>query len=210
MLESVRRPALLVIDMQNDFVREGAPLEVAAARATIPVIARLLERFRARGLPVAYLRYVADPVHFLLAAKLGWIEKLKPPVNACVVGARRHYPDLGSERPVAEIVDELTPRTGEMVIDKTYYSAFHGTGLEKRLAGEHVDAVVVVGTVSEMCVEDTARHAVHFGYPTVIVRDAVSSSDPQAETAMFHAFERNYGWVLDADRLLALPALAAR
>ena len=58
--------ALLVVDMQNDFVREGAPQEVPEARATIPLIASLLEDFRAAGRPVIYTRFTAGPGRTLL------------------------------------------------------------------------------------------------------------------------------------------------
>ena len=59
----LNNPALLVIDMQNDFVREGAPLECAAARDTIPAIRDLLAGFREQGRPVVFTRYVADAMY---------------------------------------------------------------------------------------------------------------------------------------------------
>ena len=199
----LNNPALLVIDMQNDFVREGAPLECAAARDTIPAIGDLLAGFREQGRPVVFTRYVADALYRPLGNHLPWIRLLDPPVNACVPGFMRHYPDIGGSRQAVDVIDELEPIAGEAVVDKVYYSAFHRTDLDRRLAEAHVDSLVMVGTVAEMCVEDTARHAVHFGYPTVIVSDAVSSSDAPTCRNTLDIFARNYGWVMTAEEVLA-------
>ena len=201
MLETLKRPALLVIDMQNDFVRPGAPLEVPSARNTIPTISSLIGKFRRKSLPVIYTRYIADELYQPLAARFGWIAKLRPPVNACVPGHMRHYADLGDMRETVDVIDELAPLAGEDVIDKIYYSAFHRTGLEERLLAHGADGVVITGTITEMCVEDTARHAVHYGYPTVLVSDALSSNTPRQHEATLEAFERNYGWVMPAPDL---------
>ena len=208
MLETMKRPALLVIDMQNDFVRPGAPLEVPSARDTIPVISGLIEKFRRKGLPVIYTRYIADDLYQPLAARFGWIARLRPPVNACVPGHRRHYPDLGEMRGAIDVIDELAPLAGEEIVDKIYYSAFHRTDLEERLRGQGVDSLAIVGTITEMCVEDTARHAVHYGYPTVLVSDGLSSNTPRQHEATLEAFERNYGWVMPAADLGAALNLA--
>lgn len=208
MLENLKRPALLVVDMQNDFVRREAPLEVPSARETIPVIGDLIGKFRRAGLPVVYTRYIADDLYRPLAARFGWIGRLQPPVNACVPGFRRHYADLDAERDVIDVIDELLPRPGEDVVDKIYYSAFHRTDLEDRLRAHAVDGLAVVGTITEMCVEDTARHAVHHGYPTVLVADGLSSNAPQQHEATLAAFERNYGWVMHADELGAVLRLS--
>lgn len=198
----LNNPALLVIDMQNDFVREGAPLECKAARDTIPAIRELLAAFRGQRRPVIFTRYVADALYHPLGDHLPWIRLLDPPVNACVPGFMRHYPDIDASREAVDVIDELKPLEDEAVVDKIYFSAFHGTDLDRRLAEAQADSLVVVGTVAEMCVEDTARHAVHFGYPTVVVSDAVSSSHAPSYQAALDAFARNYGWVMTAEAVL--------
>ena len=200
----LNNPALLVIDMQNDFAREGAPLECRAARDTIPAIRVLLAAFRKQGRPIIFTRYVADAMYRPLGERLPWIRLLDPPVNACVPGFQRHYPDIGGSREATGVIDELQPRAGEIVVDKIYYSAFHRTDLDRRLVAAGADSLVIVGTVAEMCVEDTARHAVHFGYPTVVVSDAVSSNHVPSHQAALDAFARNYGWVMTAREVLEI------
>lgn len=202
MLNERKKPALIVIDMQNDFVRKGAPMEVAAARETIPAIRKLIDAFRRSGCPVVFTRYVADALYRPLGAQLGWIKLLDAPTNACVPGFQRSYGDVEGTRDAADIIDELPPLPDEIVFDKIYFSAFHATDFDQKLIHLQADSLVFVGTVAEMCVEDSARQAVHFGYPTVMVEDAVSSGDLPRQQAALDAFGRNYGWVMTSDEVL--------
>ena len=64
--ERIRNPALLIVDMRNDFVRGGAPLEVADARPTIPAHRRLIGAFRERGLPIVFTRFLSTQEYSLL------------------------------------------------------------------------------------------------------------------------------------------------
>ncbi len=208
MLVFANRPALVIVDMQNDFVRVGAPMEVPSARAILPNLVRILTAFRAAGLPVVFTRYVAAPNYRHLQPKLSWLKLIEAPVNACVRGHRRHYDDLDDERDVADVVDELAPEAHDIVVDKIYFSGFHETNLHGRLRTAGVDALVMTGTLTEMCVEDTARHAVHYAYPTAMICDSVASNVPDAQAATLKAFGDNYGWVMDC--ATACAAIATR
>ncbi len=208
MLVSAKRPALVIVDMQNDFVRVGAPMEVPAARAILPDLTRLLTAFRVAGLPVVYTRYVAAPDYRHLQGRLSWLKLIEPPVSACVPGHRRHYGDLDDERDVADVVDELAPKARDIIVDKIFFSAFHDTALHGLLRTAEVDALVITGTLTEMCVEDTARHAVHHAYPTAMVSDCVATNVPDAQAATLKAFGDNYGWVLNC--ATACAAIATR
>ncbi|WP_134498190.1 cysteine hydrolase family protein [Microvirga pakistanensis] len=200
------RPALIIVDMQNDFVRNGAPFEVPNAIATVPRIQALATLFRNLSLPVIYTRYIADDLYLPLQGRLSWIAKLKPPVQACVPGVFRQYGDAAGERETTAIIDELAPRPDDLIVDKIYFSAFHLTDLGQRLRAMSVSSLVITGTVTEMCVEDTARHAVHFGFPTAVVSDAVSSNDDMGHAAALSAFDRNFGWVLTTEQVAGMVA----
>jgi nicotinamidase-related amidase len=204
------RPALLLVDLQNDFVRAGAPLEVPDARETLGHNQRLLAWFRQAKLPVVYLRYVAGPHHDLIpwAAKFEWAAQLKAPVWACRRGHRRYYADVGRELECIEVVDEIAPLPGEHVIDKYGYGGFSRTSLHDVLRSHRVESVIITGTVTQVCVEDTARQAFDHGYRTTIVSDAVSSRSPERHRITLDTFESHYGWVLTTDRML--EALAER
>lgn len=201
-MNSLANPVLIVVDMQNDFVREGAPFEVPDARRTVAAITRLIAAFRGLGRKVIFTRYIADPLYRPLGRHLAWIRALDPPVNACVPGFARYYRDVSGPRESIAVIDELAPEPEDIVLDKVYFSSFHGTDLDRQLAALGAGSLVICGTVTEMCVEDTARHAVHFGYPTTLASDAVSSNTPAVHQAALDAFARNYGFVAKTEEII--------
>jgi nicotinamidase-related amidase len=197
-------PALLVVDMQNDFVRAGAPLEVPDARATIAAQQRLLAAFRTRRLPVLYTRFLSREEDNLLWR---WSPECHPATRACWPDHVRGYEDATAPRPCADVVDELAPALGEPIIDKYGYGAFHGTDVDARLRAFGVRSLVITGTVTQICVEETAREAFHHGYATTVVADAVSSFAPDLHAAALRNFAMKFGWVADADVVIgALPS----
>lgn len=198
-------PALVVVDMQNDFVRTGAPLEVPDARATIAAHRRLIAAFRRIGAPVVYTRFIATPEPSLL---WNWSPQCAPPLSCCQRGMRRTYGDVAGEREGIDVIDELAPGPGDLVVDKFGYGAFHGTRLSDALRQRGVASLVVTGTVTQICVEETAREAFHHGFATTLVEDAVSSFAPDLHAATLKNFAMKFGWVERADALIA--NLAAR
>jgi nicotinamidase-related amidase len=199
--DRVHRPALLVVDMQNDFVRVGAPLEVPDARATIAVHRALIGRFRERGLPVVYTRFVAFPSPVLLWE---WSPQVRPPTCCCWKGHVRHYADIGGARDCTAVIDELAPHPDDHQIEKYGYGAFHGTALDATLRALGVASLVVTGTVTQICVEETARQAFHHGYRTTLVSDAVSSFAPDLHAATLKNFAMKFGWVEDGATVMRL------
>ena len=151
------RTALVVVDMQNDFVHEGGGLLVPDAEATIPAINRLLEFARAHGIRVVYSQDThrdGDPE---------W----------------RTWPEHAREGSWGwEIVDELRPAPGDVVLRKLRYDAFYGTPLDHLLRLWGVDTLVICGTVANICVHYTAASAALRWYGVVIPRDAISALDP--------------------------------
>lgn len=149
--------ALVVVDMQNDFAHAQGALFVPDAPATVPVIARLLERARAAGTRVVYTQdwHSPDDPEFAI-----W------PVHAVV------------ESWGAEILAELKPRPGETVIKKARYDGFYGTPLGHLLHLWGLKTLVVCGTVANICVLHTAGSAALRWYQVVIPEDAVSALTP--------------------------------
>ena len=149
--------ALVVVDMQNDFVTEGGTLVVPDAAATVPAIATLLARARAAGMPVVFTQdthrdgdpeFAIWPAH-ALEGSWGW-----------------------------EIVGGLAPRAEETVLRKPRYDGFYGTPLDHLLRLWGVQTLVICGTVANICVHYTAASAALRWYDVVIPRDAVSALDP--------------------------------
>jgi nicotinamidase-related amidase len=199
--DRLSRPALVVVDMQNDFVRVGAPLEVAAARATIPVLRTLLAAFRRRGFPVVYTKFITRPGYTLLWE---WSPQCRPPTCCCWKGHRRFYPDVGKELDCTEVIEEISPEANDVIIEKFGYGAFHGTPLAERLRERGVESLLVTGTVTQICVEETAREAFHHDFKTTLVSDGVSSYAPDLHAATLKNFAMKFGWVESSQNLLKL------
>lgn len=162
-----RRTGLLIIDMQNGFVEEGAPLEVPMAREQVPAIRRLLDFFRAGDLPLFFTQFCLTdrfnyPFYWRMAAQRGL--KLEAP-------ERMFWPDKAETR----IIAALTPQPPEPVIRKAGYDAFANTDLEQYLCARGVAQLVIAGTVVNWCVDSTIRAAFHRGYEIMVAADAVSA-----------------------------------
>jgi nicotinamidase-related amidase len=191
--------ALIVVDMQNDFVRVGAPLEVPHARETIDVHLELLEWFRDRKRPVVFTRFIAGPSPTLMWK---WSPQIAPPVCCCWPGFKRAYGDIEGERDCVAVIDELAPLPGEAQLDKYGYNAFHRTSLSDRLIAQGVNSVLITGTVTQICVEDTARGAFHEGFQAAVISDAVSSYAPELQRASLQTLSMKYGRVMTASEAL--------
>jgi nicotinamidase-related amidase len=190
--------AFIIVDMQNDFVRVGAPMEVPDTRATIEPIKAVTRLFRAAKRPVIYTRFVAGPQETLLWT---WSPQIREPTSSCRIGFRRYYEDIKAEREVIAVIDELAVEPGDEVVDKYCYGAFFRTNLHDILQGEGVDTVAIAGTVTQLCIEDTARGAFHHGYKTVLLSDCVSSFLPDLHAATLKNHAMKFGMVMDSREL---------
>jgi nicotinamidase-related amidase len=191
--------ALLVVDMQNDFVRAGAPQEVPTARETLPLIARLLEAFRASSAPVIYTKFITGPKETFMWR---FSPECAPPTRSCWPGVTRRYEDTDRELEGPDIVEEIYPLREDPIVEKYGYDAFHYSNLDDALHARHVSHVVIVGTVTQICVANTAYAAFHRGYHTVVVADAVSSFDEELHRTTLRNIALKYGRVLTAEEVL--------
>jgi len=172
----------LVVDMQNDFAREGGALHNPAAERTIPLLARLVGRARAAGVPVWYTQdthYPGDPEWEVWG---------------------RHV-ERGT--PGWEIVRELTPEPGDRVFEKTRYDGFYGTDLDQALRVHGRSCLVIAGTVANICVHYTAASAGLRYYDVVHPVEAVSALTEFDRHASF----RQATWLFGA-RLVHAEGLA--
>jgi len=191
--------ALLVIDLQNDFVRAGAPQEVPDARATLPAVKALLDACRDHGLPVIFTRYTAGP----RASHLAWFSpECSPPTRSCWPGVTRRYRDRPDLLEGHRIVDEVAPLPGEVVVDKYGYGSFHNTVLEDALRAARAAQVWVVGTVTQICVEETVREGFQRGFEMVVAADGVSSFDDELHRATLRNLAHKFAVVSDTAALM--------
>ncbi len=192
--------ALIIVDMQNDFVRTGAPLEVPSALSTVAVQKSLIEAFHKHHLPVVYTKFISHPHYYLLWE---WSPQCQPPTKCCWKGHQRFYKDIGANRDCTEIIDELQPTSSDIIVEKFGYGSFHETTLDKTLHSLGVTSLILTGTVTQICVEETAREAFHHGYRTTIVEDGVSSFAPDLHAATLKNFAMKFGWVSKSNSIVS-------
>ena len=181
--------ALLIIDMQRDFVLPGAPLCVAGALPSVPVVRRLLDRARDRGWPVFH------------------VVREHAPDGGDAEPCRRHLFRAGGGVCVAgttgaAVVDELTPLPGERKLVKTRFSGFYRTSLEDELR-----TVLVAGTQYPNCVRGTAVDALYRDFRVIVVSDACSAQTPEVAEANIRDMR---GMGIVCEPLDRLPELLAR
>ena len=199
--------ALLIIDMQRDFVMPGGFGEalgndVTPLQATIAPTARVLEAARKRGMLVIHTREGHRP------------DLTDCPPTKLVRG--RGKTRIGDPGPMGrilvrgevghDIVPELYPRAGEPVIDKPGKGAFYATDLELILRDRSIKTLIVCGVTTEVCVNTSVREANDRGYECVVLSDCVGSYFPAFQKSALEMIKAQggiFGWVSDSRRALA-------
>jgi ureidoacrylate peracid hydrolase len=159
------KTAMIVVDMQNDFVAPGGGLETPAARAMVPKLTEALQICRRAGIKVIYTTHA----HRRDGSDMGLFDDLHPPV------ANRTATVDGTWG--VEIYPDVAPAAGEHIIKKHRYSGFFGTDLDIILREWGVDTVIISGTTTENCCHATARDAMFHNYRVVFLSDATATYD---------------------------------
>ena len=213
-LFDVGQTALLIIDMQRDFIEPGgfgASLgnDVSLLQAIVPTVKRVLEAWREVGGCVIHTR-----------------EAHKPDLSDCPPAKlHRGSPTLriGDEGPMGRvlirgepghaIIPELAPVDGEIVIDKPGKGAFYATPLREVLEVRGITRLIVMGVTTEVCVQTTLREANDRGYDCLLVEDGTESYFPAFKAAtleMIRAQGAIVGWTAPSEALLAALPLSRR
>jgi nicotinamidase-related amidase len=202
--------ALVVIDMQRDFVEPGgfgAALgnDVSRLTAIIPTVAGLLSLFRRKGWPIVHTR-----------------EAHRPDLSDCPpskIARGNASPRIGEVGPMGrllvagepgnDIVPQLSPLAGETVIDKPGKGMFWATGLHEKLRAAGITHLVFAGVTTEVCVQTSMREANDRGYECLLVTDATESYFPQFKDATIRMITAQGGIVGWAAPLSALEEALA-
>ncbi len=198
--------ALIVIDMQRDFMEPGGfgdilGNEVERLRTIVPTTQALLAGFRALRLPIFHT-----------------VEGHQPDLSDCPPAKRlrgKGKLTIGDPGPMGRIlvlgepgnsiIPELAPQPGEHLIPKPGKGAFYNTNLEALLRANHVTHLAIAGVTTEVCVQTTMREANDRGYECLLVEDATESYFPdfkQATLEMVRAQGGIVGWTTTTDRVL--------
>lgn len=186
-----RRPALLVIDMQNDFLDPGGHLDMGPeARAVIPQIARVLDAARRAAVPIVYTAQTHRPD---FADGPRWMDKF--------TGFRTGGLREGTRG--AQIVDELAPQPGERVIRKLRPSAFFATELDLYLRSLEVDTTILTGCTTSGCVRATALDAFSYNYRVIVPQECVTDRVKEPHEANLFDIQMKLGDVVGIEEVLA-------
>jgi nicotinamidase-related amidase len=198
--------ALLVIDMQRDFILPGGFGEslgndVSRLRPAIEPTRKVLDCFRGRHLKVIHTR-----------------EGHRPDLSDCPPSKRargRLKVKVGDEGPMGrvlvrgekghDIIEELQPLPSEPVIDKPGKGAFFATDLDAILKHWDIRSLVVTGVTAEVCVHTTVREANDRGYECLVLEDCIASYFPEfhkAAVEMIKAQGGIFGWISQSDQLI--------
>lgn len=194
------RTALLVVDMQRGFVDPGEALEVPPAREIVPAIRRLLHAFRAKRQPVAFTEFTYSPAVPIL------VGELHPEHQPAAPGAPRGF-GLPSSNCLegtdsARTIEALAPRADEPVIRKRWYDGFAGTELDGALRARGVSALVITGTMTDICVLSTVVGAFNREYRVSVVADGVATLWPEIQRATLDIVGRAFGRVVQSSEVL--------
>lgn len=155
--------ALIVIDMQNDFIAHGAPLETPMGRELSHRLRKLIDHARKSGMKVIFTTHA----HRRNGCDMGLFGEIYEPI--------KDRAGLVDETSGIEIYPDVAPQGDEVVIKKHRYSAFFGTDLDIILRTEKIETVVVTGVTTENCCHATARDAMFNGYRVAFISDATGT-----------------------------------
>ncbi len=189
------KTALLIIDMQNDFVSQKGYLglkgqDLSMVRETIPTMAKLLDFFRKNSMQVIY----TQTLHYRYTNTENWVSRtpqksLDPSI--CIPGTWG-----------AEIIEELKPLENEAIVGKHRYDAFLNTDLHTVLRAGGIENIVIVGTQTNLCVDTTARTSYMMDYVTILAEDCISTPETELHEPIINNFRKNFGYVMGSSELM--------
>ena len=187
------RCALLVIDMQDEFVRPGwTPYWVPAATRMVPRLISFITQCREQSIPVVFTAFAATH------------RDLDRPRSGAFMPNR--YQKTDAERSWfrdGRIWHELRPRQEDVVVFKPSYGAFYDTPLGTILRNLDRDTIIVTGTLTNFCCGTTARQGYERGFHVVFCSDLTATDDPEMQQAELNVLRKGFARVMPADEILA-------
>jgi ureidoacrylate peracid hydrolase len=191
-----RRAALLVIDMQNYFVKPGHQAEVPLAREIVPNINRLAADLRRRDGHVAWVRNATTDTRDSWSNYHGYLQK---PERA---ERRLAAMDIGADGYEYWHLNDIRPEDAQ--VTKKRYSAFiqGSSNIERHLRDRNIDTVLITGTATNVCCESSARDAMMLNFKVVLISDGLATHSDGEHNATLSNFYGQFGDVQTVDEAL--------
>jgi ureidoacrylate peracid hydrolase len=198
-----RRTALLVVDMQTGFLEPRGAAEIPVAREIVPNINRLANGLRAAGGTVVWIVSTYGP-----GAETDWTTFFNHIITGEAADSFRMAFAEGAS--AHALWPELARAANDPVVSKNRLTPFADPErrLESLLRSRGIDMVLIVGTVTNVCCECTARDAAMRNFKTIMISDANASRNDQEHNATLSIFLQAFGGVLSTDEALAMIAAA--
>jgi ureidoacrylate peracid hydrolase len=206
----IKRTAVIVVDMQNAFVKEGGMfqrwgIDISANQTVIGPIQQIIGIARVRGCKVIYIAHRFSP-----DLREGGNPISVSGMRSVPMKYYREFPEMKDKTIIrgtwgAAIVDEIKPVEGDIVVEKPRYSAFFGTNLDIILRTYDLKYLLFTGVATNTCVEHSIRDAYNLEYLPILVSDATMNTGPAfvKEATLFNV-KLNYGWVTTAEKVMEM------
>lgn len=202
------KTAVIVVDMQNAFVSKGGYFDLlgydlSTVQKIIEPCKKIISIARGKGTKIVYLQmgYSPDLSDAGSPGSPNWFKSRG-------LKMIHQHPELKEKLYIygtwgGDIIEELKPRQGDVIVKKHKHDGFIGTNLDITLKSLEIKHLVFVGTATNICVESTLRHAFSSGYFSILVSDAVSQIGPilTQEATLFNV-KSTFGWVTTSENLL--------
>ena len=190
--------ALLVIDMQKDFIDEDGKLaqcgqDVSAMGLTVTPINKLIEKAHQKKIPVIFTKMIDALKYRSEVGIYRFQQKEKVEENICVLENTS-----GSE------FSKILPQEQDSVVIKHSYDSFNGTELKSLLDEKEIKVLIITGVKTNVCVETTVRNAYHLGYYVIVPQECVASDDLAAHQQTLKNFQRYFADVIELKDILEI------
>jgi|HubBroStandDraft_3_1064219.scaffolds.fasta_scaffold00758_10 nicotinamidase-related amidase len=180
--------ALVIIDMQGDFLDEGAPCFLPGGRSVLPSLLPVLAECRKAALPVVHVRTVWQP---------DGIDRSLFTTSDILQERGLRFGEAGTE-----IIAELSPLPGEYVVDKTRYSGFFQTNLESLLRSLKVTYLLFAGVATNFCVRSTVQDACYRDFFSVVLDDCTTTFTEAAHQQTLTDIDMGFGMSASAEHII--------
>jgi len=183
----MKNTALIIIDMQNDFVKENSILEVKEVKKHLQKFKDFIQNCKDKEMTIIYTRHIFDPKMNPIESKL--------------------FPELSKEglrdkNEGSEIISELKPEKEDIVIKKHRYDAFFNTQLGRMLNERGIVNIIITGLMTNICCESTARTAMMKDFNVLFCSDLTFTSNNELQKATLKNIESHFGKVLTSKEIL--------